>query len=249
MWNEIRRKITPRVGQLTNEPQVIATIVSGPIYHNAANPDRDEQSQQIVQVLHPPAAPPSDVYHASLSSLAKAILLQAETEVTAEKRSARPLAQLALNSMNVLEGFSTVFWAKLCQRTGGWAIPAPAPSKDADGTPFTPATRVKASGLREDETSADHTARVAGIMRVYFSLLLLSPPAPLSREFHTSRLWVFVARLVGQPALLQSSLATEVLSGKSKVIVRKSRVIVLVVAIAAVFSFFYFIFIFLIYGS
>ncbi len=221
MWNEIRRKITPRVGQLTNEPQVIATIVSGPIYHNAANPDRDEQSQQIVQVLYPPAAPPSDVYHASLSSLAKAILLQAETEVTAEKRSARPLAQLALNSMNVLEGFSTVFWAKLCQRTGGWAIPAPVPSKDADGTPFTPATRIKASGLREEETSADHTARVAGIMRVYFSLLLLSPPAPLSREFHTSRLWVFVARLVGQPALLQSSLATEVLSGKSKVMIRK----------------------------
>jgi nucleoporin GLE1 len=114
--------------------------------------------------------------------------------------------------MNTLEGFSTVFWAKLCQRTGGWAIPAPVPSKDADGTPFTPATRVKASGLRE-ETSADHTARVAGIMRVYFSLLLLPPPAPLSREFHMSCLWTFVSRLVGQPALLHSSLATELLSG------------------------------------
>jgi len=164
-----------------------------------------------VQVLRPPTAPPPDVYHASLSSLAKAILLQAETEVTAEKRSARPLAQLALNSMNTLDGFSTVFWAKLCQRTGGWAIPAPVPSKDADGTPFTPATRVKASGLRE-ETSADHTARVAGIMRVYFSLLLLPPPAPLSREFHMSRLWTFVSRLVGQPALLRSSLATQLLS-------------------------------------
>jgi nucleoporin GLE1 len=29
-WNEIRRKITPRVGQLTNEPQVIVDIVSQP---------------------------------------------------------------------------------------------------------------------------------------------------------------------------------------------------------------------------
>jgi len=28
VWNDIRRKITPRVGQLTNEPQVIANIVS-----------------------------------------------------------------------------------------------------------------------------------------------------------------------------------------------------------------------------
>jgi nucleoporin GLE1 len=165
-----------------------------------------------VQLLRPPAGLPSDVYDASLSSLAKAILLQAETEVTAEKRSAKPLAQLALNALNMLNGFSTVFWAKLCQRTGGWAIPAPVPSKDADGTPFTPTTRVKASGLRE-ETSTDYTARIAGIMRVYFSLLLLPPPTPLSREFHTSRLWTFVTRLVGQPALLQSSLATELLSG------------------------------------
>ena len=117
--------------------------------------------------------------------------------------------------MNVLDGFSAVFWAKLCQRTGGWAIPAPVPSKDADGTPFTPATHAKASGLRE-ETSADHTSRVAGIMRVYFSLLLLPPSAPLSREFHMPRLWIFVARLVGQPALLQSALAAQLLSGASR---------------------------------
>ena len=168
-----------------------------------------------MQILRPQAALPPDVYHASLSSLAKAILLQAETEVTAEKRSARPLAQLTLNSMNVLDGFSAVFWAKLCQRTGGWAVPAPVPSQDVDGTPFTPATRVKASGLRE-ETSADHTARVAGIMRVYFSLLLIPPSDPLPREFHMPRLWLFVARLVRQPALLQSSLATELLSSTSR---------------------------------
>lgn len=170
-----------------------------------------------MQILRSQAASPPDVYHASLSSLAKAILLQAETEVTAEKRSAKPLAQLTLNSMNVLDGFSAVFWAKLCQRTGGWAVPAPVPSQDADGTPFTPATRVKASGLRE-ETSADHTARVAGIMRVYFSLILLPPSAPLPREFHMPRLWLFIARLVRQPALLQSSLATELLSSTSRVL-------------------------------
>jgi nucleoporin GLE1 len=168
-----------------------------------------------MQILRPSPALPPDVYHASLSSLAKAILLQAETEVTAEKRSARPLALLALNSMNVFVGFSAVFWAKLCQRTGGWAIPAPVPSKDIDDTPFTPSTRAKASGLREEEASAD-PARVAGIMRVYFSLLLIPPPAPLSCEFHMRRLWMFVAQLVRQPSLLQSSLATELLSGASR---------------------------------
>ena len=60
-------------------------------------------------MLRPLIALPPDVYLASLSSLAKAILLQAETEVTAEKRSAKPLAQLTLNSINSLEGFSVVF--------------------------------------------------------------------------------------------------------------------------------------------
>jgi len=148
-----------------------------------------------------------------LSSLAKAILLQAETEVTAEKRSAKPIAQLTLNSIIALDGFSVVFWAKLCQRTGGWAVPVPVPSRDVDGTPFTPATCRKASGLREEETSVDHTTRVAGIMRVYFSLLLLPPSRPLPREFHLSRFWTFVARLVGQSALLRSALATQLLSG------------------------------------
>jgi nucleoporin GLE1 len=215
MWNDIRRKITPRVGQLTNEAQVIMNIVSHLIQRCiTTTPDRDGQSQQIVQLLRPSNALPPDVYHASLSSLAKAILLQAETEVTAEKRSAKPLAQLTLNSIIALDGFSTVFWAKLCQRTGGWAVPAPVPSKDADGMPFTSSTRMKASGLRE-ETSADYVARVAGIMRVYFSLLLLPPSSPLPREFHTPRLWMFIARLVGQPALLQSALAMELLSGMS----------------------------------
>ena len=165
-----------------------------------------------MQILRPLTALPSDVYYASLSSLAKAILLQAETEVTAEKRSAKPIAQLTLNSITTLEGFNVVFWAKLCQRTGGWAVPVPMPSKDVDGTPFTPTTYRKASGLRE-ETSADHTARVAGIMRVYFSLLLLPPSRPLPREFQLPRFWMFVTRLVGQPALLRSSLATELLSG------------------------------------
>jgi nucleoporin GLE1 len=172
-----------------------------------------------VQVLRPHIPLPSDVYDASLSSLAKAILLQAETEVTAEKRSAKPLAQLTLNSMSVLDGFGAVFWAKLCQRTGGWAVPVTVPSEDVDGTPFTRLTSMKATSVREEETSTDRTARIAGIMRVYFSLLLLPPSTPLSREFHLARLWGFIARLIGQSSLLKTSLSTELLSSMSPIAV------------------------------
>ncbi|KAI0266360.1 GLE1-like protein-domain-containing protein [Gloeopeniophorella convolvens] len=183
-FNENRRKITPRVGQLTNDAQSIASI-----------------SQLILVVLRPQPPLHPDVYYASLSALAKAILLQAETEVTAEKRSANPLAKLTLNLISAVEGFSDIFWARLCQRTGGWAVPALVPKQDADGTPFTPTTYMKASGLREDETNADHTVRVAGTMRV-----------ASAAQFRLPALWTFFARVIGQPALLQSSLATELLS-------------------------------------
>jgi len=43
------------------------------------------------------------MYFALLSSLAKSILFQAETEVTAEEKSAGPLAQVAFNLLERLD--------------------------------------------------------------------------------------------------------------------------------------------------
>jgi len=52
-------------------------------------------------------------YISLLSSLSKATLLQAETEVTASKAAAGPLAQVAANLLGALPHFSDIFYVKL----------------------------------------------------------------------------------------------------------------------------------------
>ncbi|KAA1472669.1 hypothetical protein DENSPDRAFT_839008 [Dentipellis sp. KUC8613] len=196
LWNEQRRKIIPKVGQVTNDDNSINTI-----------------SQQIFEICRPPTGQlPADVYLALLSSLAKIILLQAETEVTAEKRSAGPLARVAVNLLSALEHFGDIFWAKLCQRAGGWPVPASVPAADVDGHTFTDAERTKVRGYREGETSAERAARVAGLLRVYFSILLLPAPQPLPRPFQLPRYWAYFARMLAQPRLLDAPLAAELLA-------------------------------------
>lgn len=192
VWNEQRRKIVPKVGQLTNDAQSIFEI-----------------SQQIVTFLHPEL--PREVYYALLSSLSKSILLQAETEVTAEKRSAGPLAQMTINLMSSLEGFTEIFWAKLCQRVGGWPVPISIPPTDVDG-PWTDDTRKKAMGYREEEGAADYTMRVTGILRVYFAMMFAQVEQALDRPFATQRYWTYFSRMLGQPSLFASPLSAEILS-------------------------------------
>ncbi|KAI0057171.1 hypothetical protein BV25DRAFT_1973739 [Artomyces pyxidatus] len=195
LWNENRRKIIPRVGQLTNDPKAITNI-----------------SQQILEVLKPSQPLPDDVYFALLVSLSKTILLQAETEVTAEKRSAFPLASMTANLMTVVTGFDRIFWTKLVQRTGGWAVPASPPAKDFDGTPFDEAQLPKVRGQLPGESPTERTARIAGIMRVYFTILHLPVSQPLWRPFQLPRFWAYFARTVSQPALRNQALAPELLA-------------------------------------
>ncbi|KAI0071307.1 hypothetical protein K474DRAFT_1669133 [Panus rudis PR-1116 ss-1] len=198
LWSAARRQITPKVGQLTNDAQSINTI-----------------SQQLVEIVRPNPPHPQEVYTALLSSLAKAILLQAETEVTAEKRSAGPLAQVAVNMLWTLEGFADIFWAKLCQRAGGWPVPAVVPPTDVDGSPLTGPTRSKALGyLSQDgqqEPQSEYLIRVGGIMRVYFHILFANTPRPLDPLFRLPRYWSYFARMLSEPALLLTSVAPEML--------------------------------------
>jgi nucleoporin GLE1 len=156
---------------------------------------------------------------ALLSSLTKAILLQAETEVTAEKRSAGPLAQVTFNLLDTLEHFADVFFAKLVQRVGGWPIPVVVPSADHDGKPWGDETqRTKAMGYRkggdgsEVESVAEYSTRVAGIMRVYFHILKVPPrQQPLKPFFQLPRYWIWFARMMGEPGLLQTAVAPQII--------------------------------------
>lgn len=154
------------------------------------------------------------MYFALLSSLAKAILLQAETEVTAEKRSAAPLAQVAVNLLGELDGFAEAFWAKLCQRVGGWTIPIVVPPTDVDGTQFNEVQRAKALGYRDtNEPLADYITRVSGIMRVYFHIVCGSLAKPLHPAVRLPRYWTYISRMLSDTQLLETAVAPSVLHG------------------------------------
>lgn len=158
------------------------------------------------------------MYIALLSATAKTILLQAETEVTAEKRAALPLARVAVNLLQALDGFPDVLWAKLVQRTGGWPVPFIVPPADVDGVPFDKATRRKALGYKVEETPPERWARVAGIMRVYFEIVKASARAggPLDPVFRMPRCWTYFARLVGNKRMLEAPVAPMVLHGECR---------------------------------
>jgi nucleoporin GLE1 len=175
------------------------------------------QTQQIVDIINPYFANEKPVYFALLASLAKAILLQAETEVTAEKRSALPLAQVTANLLGALNKFPDILWAKLVGRAGGWPVPCVVPDKDFDDAPYADEkAAVKARGYRsKEETLAEHTTRVSGMMRVYFHVLCAPVPNPLDPRFRSHRYWTWFARILSEPKLLESPVAAEVIYGTS----------------------------------
>jgi nucleoporin GLE1 len=102
-----------------------------------------------------------------------------------------------------------VFWARLVQRTGGWAVPCPLPSTEPSGAPLDGPARRKAAGMRDGEGTGDYTARVAACLRVYFAVLHESggAPAPLADHYRTPRAWAWLARVCARDALLRAPAA------------------------------------------
>ncbi|KAJ7022753.1 GLE1-like protein-domain-containing protein [Mycena alexandri] len=207
-WGEQRRKITPKIGQLTNDPRAIREITD--FIHD--------------QIIMPPQRHPPMLYTGLLSSLAKILLLQAETEVTAEKKAAVPLAHVAFTLLDRLETFPDIFFAKLVQRCGGWPIPTAVPNADFDGRPWADdAERTKVMGYRrsvqieEGKTSVvedivEYMNRVAGGMRLYFHILKIPPQSrPMHPMFQLPRCWTWFARILGNYPLLETPVAAQLI--------------------------------------
>ncbi|KAG7440741.1 uncharacterized protein BT62DRAFT_937711 [Guyanagaster necrorhizus] len=210
-WGTFRRQITPKMGQLTHDEATISRI-----------------STQLVQILLPPQGHHPAIYAALLSTLAKAIILQAETEVTAEKKSAYPLSKVAFNLLETLDGFGQVFWARIVARTGGWAVPTLIGDKDWDEKPWSDAVeKKKAMGYRQLtandgdlvwETEEMYILRLTGVMRVYLGILAIQPQkGPLNGSmWRTPMFWVWIARLLGSDgggwAMLERAIGAELLA-------------------------------------
>lgn len=160
------------------------------------------------------------LYTGLLSSLGKTILLQAETEVTAEKKAAIPLAQVAFTLLDRLETFPDIFFAKLVQRCGGWPIPCAVPDVDFDGTPWADdAQRIKMMGYRRSveqnvarEPMVEYMNRVAGDMRLYFHILKIPPQTrPMHPMFQLPRCWTWFARIMADYPLLETPVAAQLI--------------------------------------
>ncbi|KAJ7625229.1 GLE1-like protein-domain-containing protein [Mycena polygramma] len=208
VWGEQRRKITPKIGQLTSDPRAIREITDF-IYD---------------QVIMPPQRLPPMLYTALLSSLAKSFLMQAEIEVTAVKKAAIPLAQVAFTLLDRLETFPDIFFAKLLQRCGGWSIPCAVPDVDFDGRPWKDdAERIKVMGYRRSaqreldapwvmECTVEYMNRVAGPMRLYFHILRIPPQTrPMPPMFQLPRFWMWFARILNNHSLLESPVAAQLI--------------------------------------
>ncbi|KAG6813349.1 hypothetical protein H0H92_011897 [Tricholoma furcatifolium] len=206
-WSKWRRAFTPKIGQLTSDASEI-TRISLDIYY-IFNPRNNIP-------LHPA------IYRALLYSLSKTILLQAETEVTAEKKSAQPIASVAFNLLETLQDFGQVFFTQLVKRAGGWPIPYLVPSGDYSGpdqakAKATDRSRKLAMGYLENgenqlESLEVHTARISGIMRVFFNILKNTPrQQPLPHAFQLPRFWTWLTRLLMNKALLESPVAPQLI--------------------------------------
>ncbi|KAJ3554600.1 hypothetical protein NP233_g12387 [Leucocoprinus birnbaumii] len=204
-WGKWRRQIRPKIGQLTNDTEAI-----------------DRITQELLSIINPPASHGPHhpkIYLAILSSLAKDIILQAETETTTGAHSAIPLARVAFNILTHISDFSEVLFAKLVQRVGGWLIPTVVPNKDFDGREWKDRDeRMKAMGFRKNgdsdsyESEAEYASRVAGIMRVYFSILKIVPArGPLKPSYQLPKYWTWFARLLGERALMESPVAAQLM--------------------------------------
>jgi nucleoporin GLE1 len=160
------------------------------------------QSTQIFDQLRA-LDPNSDIYPSALSALAKVIILQAETEVTAKLDTATPLAAVVINLFNI-PGFDEVLWSKMVIRTGGWLIGhcvTRHPGQDEKSFR-------KMAAYREDEVPTDRQTRIGGVLSLYFAISTSSRatrmlPAP----FWPTKIWSFFARLVGDARLLRQTMA------------------------------------------
>ncbi len=231
-WSAHRRQITPKIGQLTENINDINRIVCNLLLVYIVHLAHGFQTDQITHImLLPPSGHNPSVYYGLLSSLAKTIIGQAEAEVSnaTESNPAMPIAQVTFNLLERLDGFGDVLWARLVTRTGGWAVPYPVGDADYDGRKWANQTEwKKANGYRQMqandgsmvwETEEQYNTRIAGIMRVYFTVLSIKPVRqPLKGAmWQTPMFWRWIARLVGSDGggrvMLEKSVAADVLAG------------------------------------
>ena len=158
------------------------------------------------------------LYYALLASFSKSIIAQAETEVSAHKSQARPLARICVALISAYPELGDIFWARLCARAGCWAAGVePVLLEDETSDSISDKEKQKRWGSLPEEGSEEKMMRIAGIMRLYFSILSISmePTAnqPMPIPFRPARYWMYLSQLLNNSTMLEKSVAAEILYG------------------------------------
>ncbi|KAG7863300.1 hypothetical protein KL939_000619 [Ogataea angusta] len=186
-----KRKINPKFGQLTNS---------------------EPQWQRIMSQIHglvTEAKSNELAYRWLLNFMAKAIISQAETEVTVKPDSAVPLAKLALNLLIVFPEFEYYLLArfvKKCPLVIGYSC-----TIDTEEGRLRMGWKRKADGKWEEDIQYDE--RLSGIATVYAVMCRLQidasflgcDAAQTRHPLPISRAWTMMSRLVNLPLELATN--------------------------------------------
>ncbi|GJJ12921.1 hypothetical protein Clacol_007168 [Clathrus columnatus] len=202
--SKARRFITPKIGQLVDSRHEIERI-----------------AKSIHEYMYPTPQHPELIYIGISSVLSKSILMQAETEVSARQVTARPLAQVCIHFLTHLPNFSKVFYARMVQRTGGWAVPITVPKPEG----ISEVEYKKLRGYRtEREEQKSFEMRLIGIMTLYFAILVGETEDPVPPPFSFPDFWMYFARLLSSPVLLQTDIAMQILAAAIEIGGKKAKI-------------------------
>ncbi|KAM0752160.1 GLE1-domain-containing protein [Meredithblackwellia eburnea MCA 4105] len=157
-----KRAITPKIGQLTASASAISRII--------------QQLHEILTSLRPPAGQETSTqpYTWALNHLSKALVKQAETEVTAKLGTAYPLGRIVIGLLGLGHTeLGDVLMARLVKKcfwiTGWWPPKQPGQSDEA---------HQKALGHAPPsagETLVQYSQRMSGLVALYAAIVQTSP--------------------------------------------------------------------------
>ncbi|KAF9508515.1 hypothetical protein BS47DRAFT_1397742 [Hydnum rufescens UP504] len=200
---KLRRQIIPKIGQITNTQAAVERI-----------------SSQLDQILAPSPRHPQALYVALLYVVSKAVLKQAEEEVTVKPSTAFPLARVVMALVEQGHDLlGTVFVAKLISMSSHWIVGTVIgrePNQSDEDYRKSLGYRPASSG----ETTPQYIERMGGLVTLYAAILQTPIQTTTSREaaqripayLRFPRFWTWLARLVGNSDLMSDPAASHLLA-------------------------------------
>lgn len=151
---QAKRKITPKVGQLTNGSRQIEKVI-----------------MELGDVLRETRKTGQEVYLWACNHLSKALIKQAETEVTAKLSTVYPLARLVVGL--ILVGYpelGEILMARLVKKCYFVAAYRPMATEGMDEGEYRKLLGYKPENSSQEETKIQYNNRMAGIVALFAAI-------------------------------------------------------------------------------